>query len=442
MTEEKKRIHDVNNPASGGDELFLNVINDIVNEHAVDRDVSVTKKRGGGATEFSSKATAEGLLDRRRIRGLMEQSPLAIEILTPAGKISQVNEAWMRLWGFNEDESAQVLANYNMLTDKQLIDQGIMPKVEEAFAGQSAVLLPFKYDGILAVEEMGLDHLQMRSPWIRCHLYSVKDVNGEIDYVVNIYMDITELKQAEQEVFEQREALARVDRTSSMGQLTGSISHELNQPLTGILSNAQAAELMIESGQWDSAEMAEIMAEIVADAKRARDVIHNLRQLYREQQVELLPIDISAVVEKTTKLLHSEFIIERVELTTGITSHLPWVNGNRTQIQQVLVNLILNAIQAMQDMAHEKRRIHIMTSYNNDEVKTLVEDTGTGIDSDRMDLIFEPLATWKPGHMGMGLAISDSIIRAHGGRIWAENRSEGGARVGFTLPVPKEEEGA
>ena len=227
-----------------------------------------------------------------------------------------------------------------------------------------------------------------------------------------------------------------------MGQLTGSISHELNQPLTGILSNAQAAELMIESGQWDSAEMAEIMAEIVADAKRARDVIHNLRQLYREQQVELLPIDISAIVEKTTKLLHSEFIIERVELTTAITSHLPWVNGNRTQIQQVLVNLILNAIQAMQDMAHEKRRIHIMTSYNNDEVKTLVEDTGTGIDSDRMDLIFEPLVTWKPGHTGMGLAISDSIIRAHGGRIWAENRSEGGARVGFTLPVPKEEEGA
>ena len=248
-------------------------------------------------------------------------------------------------------------------------------------------------------------------------------------------MDITELRRAEQEAQEQREALARVDRTTSMGQLTGSISHELNQPLTGILSNAQAAEMMIESGHWEKDEMSEIMADIVADAKRAGDVIRNLRQLYREQRVEFLPIDINAIVKETTKLLHSEFIIQRVLLTTEYDSSMPWVNGNRIQIQQVLVNLVMNASQAMNDKAGEDRRIHIVTAYGTGEVKVWVEDNGSGIDPNVIDGIFEPLATWKPGHTGMGLAISNSIIKAHGGRMWAENKPEGGARVGFAVPI-------
>ena len=227
-----------------------------------------------------------------------------------------------------------------------------------------------------------------------------------------------------------------------MGQLTGSISHELNQPLTGILSNAQAAELMIQNGQWEDEEMTEIMAEIVADAKRAGDVIRNLRQLYREQKVEFLPVDINEIIEETIQLLHSEFIIQRVVLTTEYASSIPWVNGNKVQVQQVLVNLVMNGNQAMSDKARDDRRIHIVTAYDGDEVKAWVEDNGTGIDPDRIDRIFEPLATWKPGHTGMGLAISNSIIKAHGGRMWAENRPEGGARVGFALPLPKEEEEA
>jgi signal transduction histidine kinase len=113
------------------------------------------------------------------------------------------------------------------------------------------------------------------------------------------------------------------------------------------------------------------------------------------------------------------------------------VNGNRIQIQQVLVNLIMNGIQAMSGTARDDRRLHIATAHDANEVRVWVEDCGQGIDADKIDRIFVPLATWKPGGMGMGLAISNSIIEAHGGRMWAENRAEGGARVGFAVPVPE-----
>jgi PAS domain-containing protein len=127
------------------------------------------------------KAEQERMRSEERFRSLMERSPLAIEILTPDGQISQVNDAWMRLWGVNETETAQTLANYNMLNDNQIVDLGIAPLVERAFSGQPVVLPPIQYHANRAAEEVGLEHIKARSRWIQCHLYSVKDANGEID---------------------------------------------------------------------------------------------------------------------------------------------------------------------------------------------------------------------------------------------------------------------
>jgi C4-dicarboxylate-specific signal transduction histidine kinase len=222
-----------------------------------------------------------------------------------------------------------------------------------------------------------------------------------------------------------------------MGQLTGSIAHELNQPLTGILSNAQAGEIMIKKGQYNHDELAEILADIAADTKRASEVIRNLRELYREQKGKHQAIDINAIINETIKLVHSEFVMQHVVLTTECASSIRIVNGNRIQIQQVLVNLIMNGIQVMGFTARDDRRLHLATTYDEKEVKAWVEDHGPGIDADKIDSIFEPLATWKSGGTGMGLAISNSIIEAHGGKMWAENMPEGGARVGFSLPVLK-----
>lgn len=270
----------------------------------------------------------------------------------------------------------------------------------------------------------------------------VKNDDGSVIGAIEVAYDITERKKTEEEARIQREALARVDRATRMGQLTGSIAHELNQPLTGILSNAQAAELMIKNGKWERDELAKIMTEIAADSKRAGDVIRNLRELYREQKGEFLPVDINAVVNETTQLLNSEFVTQHIVLTTECTPSIPMVNGNRIQIEQVLVNLIMNGIQAMSSTARDDRHLHTATAYDASEIKAWVEDSGPGIDAEKINRIFEPLTTWKPGGTGMGLALSNSIIEAHGGRMWAENRPEGGVRIGFALPILKESQKA
>ncbi len=371
----------------------------------------------------------------QRFRGLMEQAPMPISLFTPDGKLARVNPAWKRSWGFDESEVARVMAEYNFLTDQQAEHLGIMPLIEKAFAGDPVVLPLIEYSGIRTMEKIGLDGIEPATLWIQIHLYPIKDRQGAVERVVAINVDTTELKHAERDAREQREALARLDRAARLGQLRGSIAHELNQPLTGILSNAQAAELMLESDRWTRDELAKVMSEIVADAKRAGGVIRGLRELYREHKKDYSPIDINTLVAETTRLLNSEMVLQQVELTSECAESLPRVIGNSVQIQQVLFNLIMNGVQSMESVPRGERLVRVATELRENEVRVCVEDRGPGIDHDKIDSIFEPLATWKPGGTGMGLAISSSIIQAHGGRMWAENGPDGGACVGFAMPV-------
>ena len=256
--------------------------------------------------------------------------------------------------------------------------------------------------------------------------------------MIGTVQDITEVSSAKEEAGALRETLAHANRTASMGQLTGAIAHELNQPLTGILSNAQAGELIIRGGACSCGEMSEIVKEIISDAKRAGDVIRNLRDLYREQKGDFEDVEVNDIVNETLCMLRSEFLMQHVKVDATLAQVPIQSKGNRIQIQQVLINLIMNGIEAMSGMEEEACVLCIQTHVTAKEIVVTVDDSGPGIAVEVIDRIFEPLATWKPGGTGMGLAISNSIIVAHGGRMWAENRPEGGARVGFVLPVAKE----
>lgn len=276
--------------------------------------------------------------------------------------------------------------------------------------------------------------------WIEHTCCQVVGADKEFMGRRSINRDITEFKEAEQKVWAQREMAARDNRTASMGHLTASIAHELNQPLTGILSNAQASEMMINGGNCKCEEMKEIIEDIISDTKRASDIIRNLRDLYKEQKSVFKPLKINTIVEETVAILHSEMVLKNVELKVNYAEESPIINGNKVQLEQVLINLIVNAQQAMSDLPENERILEVHACCEiPDVVSVFVTDNGPGIDPEKIDSIFEPLVTWKPGGTGMGLAISRSIMEAHQGEMWAENRAERGAKIGFNISIPKEE---
>jgi signal transduction histidine kinase len=370
------------------------------------------------------------------IHGMMKQAPFAIEILTPDGALVAVNPAWDRLFGVADSaEEGRILADYNMLVDSQVADLGLAEQVKRAFAGNPEVLPVIQYDAAKEGEALGFESADLRKVWIQSYLYPVKDENGDVVFVVNTYLDLTDVKRAEREAQERREALARVERITKLGQLSGAIVHEISQPLTGILSTAQGIEVLLESDGWERAEVAEGVSQIVADCKRAARVVTSLRDVYRRRRGERAPFDVNSVVADTTALLRSEFDAQEVALTLELCESLPVVSGSQVQVGQVLLNILMNAIQSVHDSAPSDRGVRVTTGLDEAGVRVWVQDTGPGIDTTVIDRIFDPFATWKPEGSGMGLAVSNVIIEAHGGTMSAENVPDGGARVGFVLPA-------
>ena len=257
---------------------------------------------------------------------------------------------------------------------------------------------------------------------------------GTIREWVGACTDITERKQAEEETQHVREELAHVDRTARMGELAASLAHELNQPLTAILSNAQAARRLLASDAPDLDMFREILDDIIRDDKRAGSVIHRLRLMLQKGKQEPERFDVNDAVREVVQLLHSEIIGRNVALSMDLAPGLPAVWAGRIEVQQVMVNLLLNALDAVKDVPPDRREILVRTRPDEDAVVVAIRDRGCGIQSPDINSIFEPFFTTKPVGLGMGLAICRRMIQAHGGRIWAANNEDAGATVSFSLP--------
>jgi two-component system sensor kinase FixL len=217
------------------------------------------------------------------------------------------------------------------------------------------------------------------------------------------------------------------------------LAHELNQPLTAILSNAQAALRFIASDSPDLAEIRDILGDIVADDRRAGEVIYRLRSLFRKGKIERAKVDINDLVQEVVSLINTEAMIRNISLETALDEALPPVLGDRIHLQQVIINFILNASEAMKDIDDAPREIIISTCRTDKQmVKVGIRDFGIGIIEDNLNQIIEPFYTTKPEGMGMGLSINRSIIDAHDGRFWADNNPDRGATFYFTLPIHEE----
>ncbi len=245
-------------------------------------------------------------------------------------------------------------------------------------------------------------------------------------------------KQVELEAQRLRREMAHIGRVSAMGELTASIAHELNQPLTAILNNAQVAQRFLAADVVDVAELREILNDIVADDKRAADVIRRLRLLLKKGELEQVALDLNEVVTEVARLVMSDVAIRNVTMRLELAPGLPSVRGDRVQLQQVVLNLVLNGLDAMREPGTREHSLVIRTFVDDDAgVGVAVRDTGAGIAAEHAAHIFEPLYTTKTEGIGMGLAIARTIVDAHGGRLTTANVPEGGAMFQFTVPVDK-----
>jgi C4-dicarboxylate-specific signal transduction histidine kinase len=256
---------------------------------------------------------------------------------------------------------------------------------------------------------------------------------------VGIFHDITERLQAEQTLRQQREELSQVQRLATVGEFAASIAHEIHQPLTAILNNARAAQHFLSSDASAAiAEVRDALQDIIDDIRRAADVIHQLRSFLKKESGHYTIVDINTVIQKVITILHSQLIDKKIHVTQDLSPDIPHIKCNRIELQQVLLNLILNARDSLINVELQRRHVLIQTSMDGPEsVIVAVQDSGTGLDTSEIDRVFESYYTTKPNGLGMGLSLSKSIIVGHGGRIWAANNAEDGATFYFTLPVQK-----
>ena len=253
-----------------------------------------------------------------------------------------------------------------------------------------------------------------------------------------VFANTLSRRRSEMEGQRLRQDLAHVGRVSTMGELTASLAHELNQPLTAILSNAQAAQRILASDRADLAEIREVLQDIVEDDKRAGEVIHRLRDFLKKGNLELSTLDTGELVSQVARLVSSDAIIRTVAIKLELTPGLPPVCGDRVQLQQVILNLLMNGLDAMRDSRGGERTLVVRTfSAGPASVGVAGEDSGGGIGEADLDHVFHAFYTTKPDGLGMGLAIARSIVEAHGGHLDAQNNPKGGATFSFTLPAIK-----
>ena len=278
-----------------------------------------------------------------------------------------------------------------------------------------------------------LPHGSVRHLHIVAH--AVRDEAGELKFH-GALMDITAAKRAEEELHKAQTELSRVARVTTLGELTASIAHEVNQPLASIVAYGHAALRFLANSTPNLDETRTALESIVSEGHRASEVIESIRAMFKNVDQEKAPIDVARLVRDMLALMGGELLANRVSVQTTLDDNLPDVRGNRVQLQQVIVNLIRNAIEAMSTVTNGARILRIRSAIHEPgSVLVSIEDSGTGIDSKDTDRIFDSFFTTKPQGTGMGLSICRSIIEGHQGRLWASSDIDHGAVFNLLLPA-------
>jgi PAS domain S-box-containing protein len=277
--------------------------------------------------------------------------------------------------------------------------------------------------------------------WVRIRGRPFVARDGNIARIAGTVVDITEKKKMQAEVERQQESLAHLSRVGIVGELSGALAHELNQPLTAILSNAQAMQRMIKRDPIDVAELKNVITDIINDDSRAGDVIRHLRALLKKDEARRETLDMNKVIAKALELTKSDLTSRRITVVANLTSQPLGLAGDPVQLQQLMLNLILNAAEAMaSDPGHSGGALIIASDITGDLLHVSVADTGPGIRPEIMERLFEPFFSTKAQGLGLGLSISKAIVTSHGGTLWVENNA-GRRGATFHVTMPKIRQG-
>jgi PAS domain S-box-containing protein len=365
--------------------------------------------------EIAERGAAERALrsSEERFGKAFHSSPDAIVIVRRSDyRFLEVNEKWEAMFGYARAEAL----------GRSAMELGILAHEGEDLEARAIL----EATGNLRDFEL---NARNKAGELLCILLVADSVEmaGELCYII-IIRDVTERKRAESMLQEQQRELAHLSRVAALGELSGALAHELNQPLAAILANTRAAQRMISGDQQNITEVREILEDIALDDMRAGEVIARLRSLLKKGEIQARLVHLNEIVSEVLDLLHSDLIQRRVSIRTELAPSIPPIMGDRVQLQQVLLNLILNACDAMADQPPRDRRITIGGMLTDrGAVQLTVSDRGPGVAEGQLEQIFEPFMTTKEAGLGLGLAISRSIVTAHGGRLWAGTAPEGGA---------------
>jgi two-component system, LuxR family, sensor kinase FixL len=338
-----------------------------------------------------------------------------------------VSDRWRTLFGFTKAEPLHLdhLPQRVHPDDRELVLQSAAKAIQSdgPYHIEYRILLP---DG--------------RIRWIASQGHYEFDTGGRPVYLRGVALDITHRRQAELEAQANRNEVAHLLRVASLAELSTAMAHELNQPLTAILSNAQAARIIVDQGNAGAEAILPILDDIIADDKRAGEVISRLRLLLKKSDFQPQPLAANELIQEVIKLMHYELMAQAVGVVTEYAPDLPSIRGDRVQLQQVLINLVFNAGDAMSGQPRNARTLTLRSGQTEGNViEITVADTGTGIPPGGAEKLFEPYHTTKAHGLGLGLSVSRSIVQVHGGRLWAEDLAQGGAAFHFTVPVWKSE---
>jgi PAS domain S-box-containing protein len=379
-----------------------------------DLEEEVVRRRN---TEATLRASEE------RWRSMFEASAVGIAVLDEQQHFAATNEALQKMVGYSGEE----LQSLGPLDITHQDDREATQKLIEDMRKGKRQDLP---------TETRYRRKDNKVIWVRVSAARALDSGSSLQGIPAIIEDITERKRAEVAWHDARDALSRATRLTVMGELSASIAHEVNQPLAAIITNGQACERFLGFSPPDLDEVKDAVGEIVRDGRRASEVLKRIRAMSKNTAPERGQVDVNHAIAEVLALTRDELQRHRVAVQTDMRSKLPTVMADRVQLQQVVLNLVMNGIDAMRAVTDRPRILTVRSQLNDQgNIVVNVADSGVGLDPASRDRIFESFFTTKPEGMGMGLAISNTIIEAHHGRLWAESGAPFGAVFGFTLPL-------